>query len=158
MVINNNELNVSSELQGHDVLIMNVDRPLVQRPARTVCRQGYDWVVVDVDNTYRTDVADLRTQRLMKNIMLQLSDQVLAASLTPATDIDGELTRCQMTFYLSRVADPYAVDACVFQALAEAYGLSQRTVVEKLWANAMNYMRERRLRWHERLALEPAAM
>lgn len=158
MAINNNELNVSSELQGHDVLIMNVDRPLVQRPAKVVRRPNAKWVVADQSNPQLTDAAGPLTQQLMNNIMLQLSEQVRAASLTPATDIDGQLTRCQMTFYLSQWADPYAIDACVFQALIEAYGLSQRTVVEKLWANARRYMRERRLRWHERLALEPAVM
>ena len=68
MAINNNELNVSSELQGHDVLIMNVDRPLVQRPAKVVRRPNAKWVVADQSNPQLTDVAGPLTQQLMNNI------------------------------------------------------------------------------------------
>lgn len=92
----------------------------------------------------------------MRNIMVQLSRHIRAVTLSPATDADGQLTRCQMTFHLADGADVYQVDACVFQTLAEAYGLSQRSVVEQLWNNAKRYMDERRLRWQERLAPEPS--
>ena len=157
MAMNNRELNVSTELLDHrTMLVMTVDRPLVQRPAMVKYQSQAGWKVVGMSDSRSASTAGQPTEQLMRNIMAQLSRHIRAVMLSPATDADGQLTRCQMTFHLADGADVYQVDACVFQALAEAYGLSQRSAVEQLWNNARRCMNEHRLRWQERLAPEPS--
>ena len=157
MATEKRELNVSTELQDNrTMLVMTVDRPLVRRPAMVKYRPQVGWTVINMSDSRLADTAGQPTEQLMRNIMAQLRRHIRAVMLSPATDADGQLTRCQMTFHLTDGADVYQVDACVFQVLAEAYGLSQRSVVEQLWANAKRYMDERRLRWQERLVSEPS--
>ena len=166
MATEKRELNVSTELLDHrTMLVMTVDRPLVRRPAMVKYQSQAGWTVINMSDSRPADTAGQPTEQLMRNVMAQLRRHIRAVMLTPATDADGQLTRCQMTFHLADGADVYQVDACVFQALAEAYdlilldimlpGLSGLEVLRRL-RREKRYMDERRLRWQERLASEPS--